>query len=78
VRFNELTVGYRVPQRLANAVKFNNARFFFTGRNLKTWTKYSGYNPDVNSTASSNVVMGVDYYAYPLARTFTFGVNGGW
>jgi len=78
VRFNELTVGYRVPQRLANAVRFNNARIFFTGRNLKTWTTYSGYNPDVNSTASSNVVMGVDYYAYPLARTFTFGVNGGW
>jgi hypothetical protein len=49
-----------------------------SGRNLKTWTNYSGYNPDVNSTASSNVVMGVDYYAYPLARTFTVGVNAGW
>lgn len=78
VRFGELTLGYRVPQRFAQRAKFNNARIFFSGRNLKTWTKYSGYNPDVNSTASSNVVMGVDYYAYPLARTFTFGVNAGW
>jgi TonB-linked SusC/RagA family outer membrane protein len=78
VRFGELTLGYRVPPKYAQAAKFNNARLFVSGRNLKTWTKYSGYNPDVNSTASSNVVMGVDYYAYPLARTFTFGVNAGW
>lgn len=78
VRFNELTFAYRVPSRFAQRAKFNNARVFVSGRNLKTWTKYTGYNPDVNSTASSNVVMGVDYYAYPLARTFTFGVNAGW
>jgi TonB-dependent starch-binding outer membrane protein SusC len=59
-------------------VRLDNARLFVSGRNLKTWTKYSGYNPDVNSTAGSNVVMGVDYYAYPLARTFTFGITAGW
>jgi hypothetical protein len=26
----------------------------------------------------ANVVMGVDYYAYPLARTFSLGVSAGW
>jgi TonB-linked SusC/RagA family outer membrane protein len=78
VRFNELTLGYRLPQRFARKVSFDNARFFVAGRNLKTWTNYSGYNPDVNTNSSSNVVMGVDYYAYPLARTFTFGINAGW
>jgi hypothetical protein len=78
VRFNELTLGYRLPQRIAQKVSFDNARLFVSGRNLKTWTNYTGYNPDVNTNASSNVVMGVDYYAYPLARTFTFGLNAGW
>jgi hypothetical protein len=57
----------------------DNAKLSFSGRNLHTFTKYTGYNPDVNSAGSdSNVVTGTDYYAYPLARTFTFGISGGW
>ena len=55
------------------------ARIFVSGRNLKTWTDYTGYNPDVNSNgASSNISLGTDFYAYPLARTITFGVSGSW
>jgi hypothetical protein len=78
VRLGEVTLGYRLPARLAGAVRADNARLFVSGRNLHTWTKYSGYNPDVNSNgAGSNIVMGVDYYAYPLARTFTFGATVG-
>jgi TonB-linked SusC/RagA family outer membrane protein len=78
VRLGEITLGYRLPAALAHRAGLDNARLFASGRNLKTWTNYSGYNPDVNSTASSNVVMGVDYYAYPLARTFTLGLTAGW
>ena len=79
VRLNELTLGWRVPARLARAARAENARLFVSGRNLQTWTDYTGYNPDVNSNGSTaNVVMGVDYYAYPLARTVTFGVSAGW
>jgi len=79
VRLGEVTLGYKLPDRLASSAKMNNARIYVSGRNLHTWTKYTGYNPDVNSAGiGSNVVMGVDYYAYPLARTFTLGVTAGW
>lgn len=78
-RLQEVTVGYRLPVALANAMHATNARVYFSGRNLVTWSDYMGYNPDVNSNgANANTVMGVDYYAYPLARTFTFGVSAGW
>lgn len=78
-RLGEVTLGYRLPSRVASAMRAENARVYVSGRNLHTWTKYLGYNPDVNSNgANSNTVMGVDYYAYPLARTFTFGVSAGW
>ena len=44
-----------------------------------TWTDYTGYNPDVNSNGSSATIsLGTDFYAYPLARTFSFGVRGAW
>jgi TonB-linked SusC/RagA family outer membrane protein len=79
VRLGEVTLGYKLPDRLASAARMTNARLYVSGRNLHTWTDYSGYNPDVNSAGiGSNVVMGVDYYAYPLARTFTLGVSASW
>lgn len=78
-RLQEVTVGYRLPVAVARSMRADNARLYVSGRNLVTWTKYLGYNPDVNSNgANANTVMGVDYYAYPLARTYTVGVSAGW
>jgi TonB-linked SusC/RagA family outer membrane protein len=79
VRLGEVTLGYALPSRLAASIRADNARIYVSGRNLHTWTDYSGYNPDVNSSgANSNTVMGVDYYAYPLSRTITAGITAGW
>jgi TonB-linked SusC/RagA family outer membrane protein len=79
VRLGDVTLGYKLPAAINNRVHLNNGRIYASGRNLKTWTKYSGYNPDVNSGgAGSNVVTGVDYYAYPLARTFSLGITATW
>jgi TonB-linked SusC/RagA family outer membrane protein len=78
VRVGEVTLGFKIPTGLLRAGRFDNARVYVSGRNLKTWTDYTGYNPDVNSNSSSNIVQGVDYYSYPLARTFTIGINAGW
>jgi TonB-linked SusC/RagA family outer membrane protein len=79
LRVQEVTLGYRVPARLSSVAKLENARIYVSGRNLATFTKYSGYNPDVNSSGSdANVVMGTDYYAYPLPHTFTIGITAGW
>lgn len=79
LRLGEVTLGYRLPSRLAAAAKLDNGKIYVSGRNLKTWTKYSGYNPDVNSAGSDeNVIAGTDYYAYPLARTFSLGISASW
>jgi TonB-linked SusC/RagA family outer membrane protein len=79
VRLSELTLSYQLPTRWANRAYLANARVFVSGHNLKLWTKYSGYDPDVNSAGSDeNVILGTDYYAYPQPRTITFGINAGW
>jgi TonB-linked SusC/RagA family outer membrane protein len=79
VRLGDVTVGYTLPPRYANLAGLHDTRVYLAGHNLKTWTKYDGYNPDANSTgASANVIMGVDYYAYPIARSFTFGITTSW
>jgi hypothetical protein len=40
-----------------------------------TWTHYSGFSPDVSSLGIGNVNRGVDVGQYPLAKSFTFGIN---
>jgi hypothetical protein len=53
----------------------SNTRLYVTGTNLVTWTHYSGFNPDVSSLGIGNVNRGIDVGQYPLAKSFTFGIN---
>ena len=79
VRLQEITLSYRLPISLVRGTRMDEARVFVSGRNLKTWTDYTGFNPDVNSNgASANTSLGTDFYAYPLARTIQFGVSTSW
>jgi TonB-linked SusC/RagA family outer membrane protein len=79
-RLQDLTLGYRLPEQFAGGLGFANARIYGSVRNLFTITDYSGYTPDVNSNGQfdSDVGLGVDFYAYPQARTFSFGVQASW
>ena len=42
--------------------------------NLKMWTKYSGYTPEITNGGDS-FAIGIDRGVYPVARTYTLGVN---
>lgn len=77
VRLQELTLGYTLPGSLSNALQMKDARLYLSGRNLYTWTKYTGYSPDVNSAGSStNTELSTEFYAYPSARSFLIGLAG--
>lgn len=71
LRLQTVNLGYRVP--LGKSKIIRQIDFYISGQNLLTLTPYDGYNPDVSSFGNSNVV--VDYNAYPLARTYTAGIN---
>ena len=73
-RLRSLTLSRDIPARLFKGT-LQNARVYVTGQNLYTWTKYSGFNPDVSSLGIGNTNRGIDIGSYPLARTFTFGAN---
>ena len=76
-RLQEITLGFRIPTSLARSAGMQNSRLYVSGRNLHTWTKFKGYNPDVNSNGSgSNTSLGTEFYSYPLARVWQIGVSG--
>lgn len=69
-RLQNVTVGYsfKIPGR------GGDARFYVSGDNLLLFTPYSGYDPEV-FTDVGLAARGVDYLAYPRARTFTSGLR---
>jgi hypothetical protein len=53
---------------------------YATGQNLLTFTKYTGFDPEIGTFAqpgSANLNLGVDYGNYPQARTLLVGVQVG-
>ena len=54
-----------------------NLRLYVSGSNLFVLTHYTGYDPDVSSSADMNGVrsLGIDITNYPKARTVLFGLN---
>lgn len=74
LRINNLSIGYSIPVKAIAGMKMSKLRLYFTGNNLATFTKYSGYDPEV-SVRSSPLTPALDYSAYPKSRSFIFGLN---
>ena len=75
LKINTISLGYTLPKDLVRKVKLSNVRFYATGYNLYTWTKYSGYDPEVNTYPNSGLTPGIDWGAYPSAISVVFGAN---
>jgi TonB-linked SusC/RagA family outer membrane protein len=74
VRLRNLVLGYSLKPSWFHGV-IKGLRVYISGQNLHTWTKYTGYNPEVNARPDSPLSQGEDYGTYPLARTYTAGIN---
>lgn len=75
LRVKALTLSYDFPATLLKRLDVNSLRLYVTGENLLTFTKYSGYDPEVNAFGGSNTALGVDFGTYPQSRSFLFGLN---
>ena len=75
LKINNISLGYTLPKSLTKKVKLSNVRFYATGYNLYTFTKYSGYDPEVNTYSNKGLTPGIDWGAYPSAVSFVFGAN---
>ncbi|MBQ0022755.1 MAG: TonB-dependent receptor [Prevotellaceae bacterium] len=66
LRLKRLTIGYNLPKQWIAPTKYiSNVNVFVTGRNLLTFTKYTGYDPEPDS----NVIQ----FNYPNTREFLIG-----
>jgi TonB-dependent starch-binding outer membrane protein SusC len=77
LRVKNVVLGYTLPNALASKVGATKLRGYVNAQNLLTFTKYSGWDPEVGSIAQSSLVTGVDIGNYPISRIFTLGVQVG-
>lgn len=70
LRFKILQLGYTLPMSISNKISSSKIRVYFTGENLFTFTKYTGYDPEIGGG-----VFGIDKGYYPQARSFLFGAQ---
>lgn len=72
MRIRNLTLGYNVPKRLFKN-KIETLRIYFTAMNPFTFTKYTGYDPEVGGDGI--FLRGVDRGNYPVSRRFLGGIQ---
>ncbi len=75
LRLQSLTLGYTFPEKWMSKAHIRKLRIYVTGTNLFCLTKYSGYDPEVNTRRSTPLTPGVDYSAYPKSRGVVAGIN---
>ncbi len=75
IRLKTVTLAYSFNQNLLSKIGFTKARFYVSGTNLLTITKYTGYDPEVAQFTYSDATIGVDLSSYPPSRTWTFGID---
>ena len=75
LRLQSATIGYTLPENLTMKIKMQKLRLYVTGTNLFCLTKYSGYDPEVDTRRSTPLTPGVDYAAYPKSIGFVVGAN---
>jgi TonB-linked SusC/RagA family outer membrane protein len=77
LRLKTATLSYNFGQVSLSKWKMSKLTVFATSYNLLTFTKYDGFDPEVQQYDGNSPSMGIDYGTYPQARTFLFGVNVG-
>ncbi|CCH56002.1 TonB-dependent receptor plug [Fibrisoma limi BUZ 3] len=78
VRLRNIQLGYTLPLQQWGVNWIRNAQIYVSGQNLLTLTKYSWWDPEINSYGGSNsITQGIDHYSYPTAKSITFGIRAG-
>jgi TonB-linked SusC/RagA family outer membrane protein len=75
IRLKTVTIGYTLPVEWSKTIAMSSIRVYFVAQNWWMYTKYKGWDPEVNRDYSGNITQSVTYLSPPQAKTFTFGVN---
>lgn len=75
LRFKNISLAYNIPKEILKKAYIENLKVYCSIQNLWTITKYTGFDPEIGASQTSDNVMGLDNGRYPSPRIYTFGIN---
>jgi TonB-linked SusC/RagA family outer membrane protein len=79
LRLRNIQLTYTIPNNIMKKVGISGAQIYIQGQNILTLTQYTGLDPDINLRTSGadnqDIHMGIDEGAYPVAKSYLFGVR---
>ena len=76
VKLREISIAYTLAQPwVTSRLGFSSIDLRVAGRNLMTWTDYTGYDPETNLGGAIQRTRGMDYFNMPQTRSFVFTVG---
>jgi hypothetical protein len=73
IRLQSMQLGYTIPDKYTSKIGVEKFRMYIGAKNLFTWTKYSGLDPELG--VGDPLRSGVDNGVYPHAKFYNFGIN---
>jgi len=74
LKLRNVTLGYTLPGKVTNKYKINNVRVYASANNLLTFTKFSGYDPEISIDQESGGAYST-FGSMPASRIFMFGLS---
>ena len=77
-KVREIALSYKVPESLVSmAGPMSDARVSISGRNLLTFSPYTGLDPEVSNFGAQTIVRNIDVAPFPPSRSFWFSIEAG-
>lgn len=73
MRLRNVTLGYTIPQEFSKKLLLQKAQVYVRGTNLLTFTKFTGYSPEIGS--DNPIESGLDRGIYPIPSVYSAGLN---
>lgn len=75
LRIQSISLGYTLPRAWVSKMRLQNLKLYCNLQNVFTFTKYSGYDPEIGSANQDALMTGIDNFRYPSPRIYTLGLN---
>lgn len=74
-RIRSISLSYEMPASVLKYIKLSRLRLYAQANNFFVFTRYKGWDPEVSSFGSNVITNGIDFGAYPQAKSVIFGLN---
>ncbi|MDR6562067.1 MULTISPECIES: TonB-dependent receptor [unclassified Arcicella] len=74
-RLKNISLGYTIPAKIVKKANIKSLRVYISAQNAATWTKYTGYDPEVSLNGQSLINKGIDSGVYPNNKSYQVGIS---